>query len=198
MRRKSASMSSMTRSWYASTASSRSVVSVTQTATSSVSCVSQYETWRRSSDTNRSISRIDAAAVRTTISGSAASALRSASMSELRAGHGLQEVGDRDVHDVDQRLRPEPHAEHRDGEHGQQPEFAPRPKITRLYIHSVYAAPRINVTAAAKPSQKSAFTAARITRNSPTNPEVPGNPAFAIANSIMNAANFGIVLTTPP
>ena len=34
--------------------------------------------------------------------------------------------------------------------------------------------------------------------NSPTKPEVAGRPAFAIANSIMNAANFGIVLTTPP
>src|SRR5487761_2761860 len=140
MRRKSASMSSMTRSWYASTASSRSVVSVTQTATSSVSCVSQYETWRRSSDTNRSISRIDAAAVRTTISGSAASALRSASMSELRAGHGLQGVGDRDVHYVDQRLRPEPHAEHRDGEHGQQPELAP-PDVGQLGHVGVRAGP---------------------------------------------------------
>ena len=34
--------------------------------------------------------------------------------------------------------------------------------------------------------------------NSPTNPDVAGSPALAIANSIMNAANFGIVLTTPP
>ena len=28
--------------------------------------------------------------------------------------------------------------------------------------------------------------------------EVPGNPAFAIANRTMNAANTGIVLATPP
>jgi hypothetical protein len=54
------------------------------------------------------------------------------------------------------------------------------------------------VIAAAKPSQKLTLTEARITRNSPTKPDVPGRPAFAIAKSIMNAANLGIVLTTPP
>ena len=37
-----------------------------------------------------------------------------------------------------------------------------------------------------------------MTRNSPTNPDVAGSPALAIENSIMNAANFGIVLATPP
>ncbi len=34
--------------------------------------------------------------------------------------------------------------------------------------------------------------------NSPTKPLVAGRPALAIANSMKNAANFGIVLTTPP
>ena len=35
--------------------------------------------------------------------------------------------------------------------------------------------------------------------NSPTNPRRRrAGPQLAIANSIMNAANFGIVLTTPP
>ena len=39
---------------------------------------------------------------------------------------------------------------------------------------------------------------ARITRNSPTNPEVPGRPVFANANSTMKAAKIGMVLITPP
>jgi hypothetical protein len=34
--------------------------------------------------------------------------------------------------------------------------------------------------------------------NSPTKPLVPAGPALAIANSMKNAANTGIVLTTPP
>ena len=34
--------------------------------------------------------------------------------------------------------------------------------------------------------------------NSPTNPEVPGSPEFASANSIMNAAKAGIGWATPP
>ncbi len=37
-----------------------------------------------------------------------------------------------------------------------------------------------------------------MTKNSPTNPEVPGRPEFASANSTMKAANFGMVLITPP
>src|SRR4029079_8807894 len=71
------------------------------------------------------------------------------------------------------------------------------PNQTRLYIQSVYASPRISVTAARKPTQKFALTAARITMNSPTNPLVPGKPALAIANSIASAAKRGIVLTNP-
>ena len=54
------------------------------------------------------------------------------------------------------------------------------------------------MVAARNPIQKLALTAARITMNSPTNPLVPGSPAFAIANSIVSAANLGIVFTTPP
>ena len=34
--------------------------------------------------------------------------------------------------------------------------------------------------------------------NSPTNPEVPGRPALAMAKNTMNAANHGMTLTTPP
>ena len=67
-----------------------------------------------------------------------------------------------------------------------------------MYIHSVYAAPRIMIVAARKPSQKFTFTAARITMNSPTKPLVPGSAALAIEKSMANAANFGMVLTPPP
>src|SRR5439155_8392833 len=77
------------------------------------------------------------------------------------------------------------------------PLLATAPNITRLYIHSVYAAPRIMIVAAVKPSQKFTLIDARTTRNSPTNPEVAGYPELAIEKSIMKAANFGIVLTTP-
>ena len=49
-----------------------------------------------------------------------------------------------------------------------------------------------------KAIQKLNFIAPMMTRNSPTNPLVAGRPQLAIANSIMNAANFGIVFTTPP
>ena len=76
--------------------------------------------------------------------------------------------------------------------------FATAPNITRLYIHSVYAAPRTMVLAARKASQKPVFIAPRITRNSPTKPLVAGRPLFAMANSIIRLANFGIVFTTPP
>ncbi len=76
--------------------------------------------------------------------------------------------------------------------------FATSPNTTRLYIHSEYAAPNTSVVAAAAAIQKSYFTAPRITMNSPTNPLVAGRPALAMANSMKNAANFGIVLTTPP
>jgi hypothetical protein len=54
------------------------------------------------------------------------------------------------------------------------------------------------VSAARNAYQKFALNAARITRNSPTNPDVPGKPALARANSTMNAPNTGMVLITPP
>jgi hypothetical protein len=72
------------------------------------------------------------------------------------------------------------------------------PKITRFTSHSVYAAPRISVRPARAAYQKLALKDARITRNSPTKPEVPGRPEFASANNTKNAANFGMVLITPP
>ena len=37
-----------------------------------------------------------------------------------------------------------------------------------------------------------------VTRNSPMKPLVPGRPELAMANSMKNAANTGILLTTPP
>ena len=76
--------------------------------------------------------------------------------------------------------------------------LATPPNQTRLYIHSVYAAPRIMIVAARKPSQKLTLIAARMTMNSPTNPLVPGRPALAIAKNIARAANVGMVLATPP
>jgi len=46
--------------------------------------------------------------------------------------------------------------------------------------------------------QKLNFIAPTITMNSPTKPEVAGSPQFAMAKSIISAANFGMVFTTPP
>ena len=54
------------------------------------------------------------------------------------------------------------------------------------------------MVAASNAYQKLALKLERITRNSPIKPEVPGRPEFAIAKNTMNAANFGITLTTPP
>src|SRR5262249_19487796 len=76
--------------------------------------------------------------------------------------------------------------------------FPTSPKITRLYIHRVYAAPKTSVVAAMSAIQKLNRIAPMITMNSPTKPEVAGRPQFAIANSIISAANFGMVFTTPP
>ena len=52
--------------------------------------------------------------------------------------------------------------------------------------------------AAIKAIQKFSFIAPKITMNSPTKPEVPGSPAFAIAKKTANAVNNGILLITPP
>src|SRR5690349_18875241 len=76
--------------------------------------------------------------------------------------------------------------------------FLTAPNITRLYIHSVYAALRISVSAAVAPTQKLKRIAPISTRNSPTKPDVPGKPTFAIENSIANVASLGIELATPP
>ena len=54
------------------------------------------------------------------------------------------------------------------------------------------------VLAATSASQKFAFIAPMITRNSPTKPLVPGRPALAMAKSMVKEANFGMVFTTPP
>ena len=54
------------------------------------------------------------------------------------------------------------------------------------------------MVAARNAYQKSARKLDRITRNSPTKPDVPGRPALAIANSTAKAAKTGMVLTTPP
>ena len=56
----------------------------------------------------------------------------------------------------------------------------------------------MRVVAATAAIQKFTFTVPRITIHSPTNPAVPGRPQLAIANSTAKAANFGIVLATPP
>ncbi len=76
--------------------------------------------------------------------------------------------------------------------------LATSPKMTRLTSHSVYAAPSTKVVPARNAYQTFALNDASITRNSPMNPEVPGSPEFASANSTMKAANFGMVLITPP
>ena len=56
----------------------------------------------------------------------------------------------------------------------------------------------MRVRPASSAIQKFAWKLPRITRNSPTKPDVPGRPEFASANSIMNEAKTGMVLATPP
>ena len=56
----------------------------------------------------------------------------------------------------------------------------------------------IKVIEAKNANQKLACKAPRITINSPTKPEVPGRPAFAIANRTAKPVNLGIEFTTPP
>src|SRR3990167_1492835 len=72
------------------------------------------------------------------------------------------------------------------------------PKKTRLYINKVYAAPNTKVDAAKKVTQKLALKVLNKIINSPTNPDVPGNPTLDIANSTKNAAKIGIVFVMPP
>ena len=54
------------------------------------------------------------------------------------------------------------------------------------------------MSAATKAYQKFALKLAMITRNSPTKPDVPGSPAFAMANRTAKKPNTGMVFTTPP
>ena len=55
-----------------------------------------------------------------------------------------------------------------------------------------------SVVAAINAIQKPALKELKMTMNSPTKPDVPGKPAFAIAKNTISAAKVGMVLTTPP
>ena len=57
---------------------------------------------------------------------------------------------------------------------------------------------KMRVNPAKKEYKTCTLKTAKITSNSPTNPDVPGNPELAIAKSIKKDAKIGIVLTTPP
>ena len=76
--------------------------------------------------------------------------------------------------------------------------LATSPNTTRLTIHNVYAAPSTSVIAAANATSGWCWKLARMTMNSPTNPDVPGRPAFAMAKNTKKAPNQGITFTTPP
>src|SRR5206468_1212709 len=115
-RKTSASMSSTIMLLNALTTSSCIVFSVTQAAISNASCVSQYVTCRRVSSTKRSTIRISAAAVRMTTSGITAKRLCANGMSEFALRGVREKIGDRRVHHVDERLRPNAHREqHHEG-----------------------------------------------------------------------------------
>ena len=72
------------------------------------------------------------------------------------------------------------------------------PKITRLIIHNVYAAPMTKVVPDKSAIQKLTFKLARITKTSPTNPDVPGRAALASAKKTIKPAKRGIIKATPP
>ncbi len=59
------------------------------------------------------------------------------------------------------------------------------PNKTFLPSFNEYDADRINDVAARKPNRKLDPSEEVITRNSPTNPDVPGNPEFAIKKKII-------------
>ena len=71
------------------------------------------------------------------------------------------------------------------------------PKITLLINHKEYTAPMIRVIAAKNATQRLVLKLAKITVNSPTNPDVPGIAALASAKNTIKVANFGMELTTP-
>ena len=66
------------------------------------------------------------------------------------------------------------------------------PKITLLISHSEYAAPIIRVIAAKNATQRLILKLAKMTVNSPTNPDVPGRPAFDKRKNIIIAEKSGI------
>ena len=71
------------------------------------------------------------------------------------------------------------------------------PKITLLINHKEYTAPIITVIEAKNATQRLILKLAKITVNSPTNPDVPGIAALASAKNTIKVANFGMELTTP-
>ena len=75
--------------------------------------------------------------------------------------------------------------------------FNGSPKITLLTNQREYTAPIIRVIAAKNAIQKLILKLAKITVNSPTNPDVPGIAALASAKNTIKVANFGMELTTP-
>ena len=75
--------------------------------------------------------------------------------------------------------------------------FKGLPKITLLTNHNEYTAPIITVIEAKNAIQRLILKLAKITVNSPTNPDVPGIAALASAKNTIKVANFGMELTTP-
>ena len=71
------------------------------------------------------------------------------------------------------------------------------PNRTVLPILSEYVADRSSEVAARKPNKKLEPNDDVITRNSPTKPEVPGKPEFAIRKKIIIKEKIGINLETP-
>ena len=71
------------------------------------------------------------------------------------------------------------------------------PKITLLTNHKEYTAPMIRVIAAKNATQRLILKLAKMTVNSPTNPDVPGTAALASTKNTIKVANFGMELTTP-
>ena len=71
------------------------------------------------------------------------------------------------------------------------------PKITLLTNHKEYTAPIIRVIAAKNATQRLILKLAKMTVNSPTNPDVPGIAALASAKNTIKVANFGMELTMP-
>ena len=71
------------------------------------------------------------------------------------------------------------------------------PNKTVLPILSEYDAERSSEVAARRPNKKLDPKDEVITRNSPTKPDVPGKPEFAIRKKIIIKEKIGINLETP-